>query len=35
MNALMVDGHVQSFRFNQDPQKSEFLRKNINVNLQQ
>jgi prepilin-type N-terminal cleavage/methylation domain-containing protein/prepilin-type processing-associated H-X9-DG protein len=35
LNALMVDGHVQSFHFNpQDPQKSDFLRKNINVNLQ-
>jgi prepilin-type processing-associated H-X9-DG protein len=35
LNALMVDGHVESFHFNQDPQKSNFLRKNINVNLQQ
>jgi len=35
LNSLMADGHVQSFHFNQDPQKSDFLRKNINVNLQQ
>ena len=31
----MVDGHVESFRYNaNNPQASSFLRKNINVNLQ-
>ncbi|HEX3355444.1 MAG TPA: type II secretion system protein [Tepidisphaeraceae bacterium] len=35
LNALMCDGHVESFKYNpQNPQKSTFLRKNINVNLQ-
>jgi len=35
LNALMVDGHVESFKYNpRDPQKSSFLRKNINVNVQ-
>ncbi len=35
LNALMVDGHVESFRYStQNPQQSGFLRKNINVNLQ-
>jgi prepilin-type N-terminal cleavage/methylation domain-containing protein/prepilin-type processing-associated H-X9-DG protein len=35
LNALMCDGHVESFRYNPtNPQQSSFLRKNINVNLQ-
>jgi prepilin-type processing-associated H-X9-DG protein len=35
LNALMVDGHVESFKYNpRDPTKSSFLRKNINVNYQ-
>jgi prepilin-type processing-associated H-X9-DG protein/prepilin-type N-terminal cleavage/methylation domain-containing protein len=31
-NALMVDGHVESFNYNNKTQASDMLRKNINVN---
>jgi prepilin-type processing-associated H-X9-DG protein len=31
-NALMLDGHVESFKFNKSTKKTDMLMKNISVN---